>query len=178
MISPSFSSARFRFRLSLSFFIFGLIISGVTAFPLLLEMKLLARFLGAEAAVSPEGYSGLTFWIVTVRCGLEHSYADYPWIAYGTDWLAFGHLMIASFFIAPWLHPLSSRANLYAGIFACLAVIPLALICGPLRSIPFYWRLVDCSFGVIGVLPLLYCLRQLKRMEQESSAVGEPSRKH
>jgi hypothetical protein len=168
MARPHVSSAHFRFRLSLSLFIVGLIVSGVTAFPLLLEMKILAHVLGAEAAISPDGYTGLTFWIVTVRCGLERTYADYPWIAYGTDWLAFGHLMIASFFIGPWLHPLSSRANLYAGMFACLAVIPLALISGPLRGIPFYWRLVDCSFGVIGILPLLYCLRQLRRLEQES----------
>ena len=41
-------------------------------------------------------------------------------------------------------------AALYTGIAACLAVIPLALICGPIRGIPFYWRLIDCSFGVIG----------------------------
>ena len=25
----------------------------------------------------------------------------------------------------------------------------------------FYWRLIDCSFGVIGVLPLLICLRYI-----------------
>lgn len=66
------------------------------------------------------------------------------------------------FFIGPLIDPLSSRATLYAGIAACLGVIPLALICGPIRGIPFYWQLVDCSFGVIGILPLLYCLRLLK----------------
>ena len=27
------------------------------------------------------------------------------------------------------------------------------------------WRLIDCSFGVIGVVPLLYCLALLKRLE-------------
>jgi len=154
-----------RYRASLICFISGLIISGVTAFPLLLELKLLARLLGAEHAASPQGYEGLTFWIVTVRCGLERTYADYPWIAYGTDWLAFGHLMIAAFFIAPLINPRTSRANLYAGLFACLMVIPLALICGHLRSIPFYWRLIDCSFGIFGAVPLLYCLTQLRLIE-------------
>jgi hypothetical protein len=154
-----------RFRVSLSIFIIGLVLSGVTAFPLLLELKLLTKWAGAESAVSATGYQGLTYWLVTVRCGLEQTYESYPWIAYGTDWLAFAHLMIAGFFIGPWLHPLTSRANLWAGIFACGAVIPLALICGPLRGIPFFWQLIDCSFGVFGVLPLWYCLRQLRHIE-------------
>jgi hypothetical protein len=45
-------------------------------------------------------------------------------------------------------------------------VLPLALIAGPIRGIPFYWRLIDCSFGVIGVLPLLICLHYIRRIEQ------------
>jgi hypothetical protein len=133
----------------------------VTAFPLLHELRLLANLLGAGGIESPEGQSGLIFWIVTVRNGLEATYAEYPWVAYGTDWLAYGHLVIALFFIGPLIDPLTSRTTLYAGVAACLGVIPLALICGPIRGIPFYWQLVDCSFGVIGILPLLYCLRLL-----------------
>ena len=160
------ASARKRFRISLGLFIIGLVLSGVTAFPLLTELKLLSQWLGVGNAVSPDGHTGLTYWILTVRCGLEQTYEKFPWIAYGTDWLAFAHLMIAAFFVHPWLHPTTSRPTLYAGIFACGAVIPLALICGPLRGIPFYWRLIDCSFGIFGVLPLLYCLRQLNRMQR------------
>lgn len=148
-------------------FIAGLVLSGVTAFPLLHELRLLCHLLDAGSTASPDGATGLTFWILTVRNGLEHTYADYPWIAYGTDWLAFGHLVIAAFFIGPFINPLSSRATLYTGIAACLAVIPLALICGPIRGIPFYWRLIDCSFGVIGMIPLIYCLRLIKRIEKE-----------
>ena len=149
----------------LSLFIAGLVLSGVTAFPLLHELRLLAHLLGADSGGTPTDF---TFWILTVRDGLEDTYAHYPWIAYGTDWLAFGHLVIAGFFIGPMIHPTSSRANLYTGIFACLAVIPLALICGPIRGIPFYWRLIDCSFGVIGIMPLIYCLRLVKRIEKEA----------
>ena len=145
-------------------FIVGLILSGVTAFPLLMEMRLLTQFLGLDNALGPEGFSGLSFWILTVRHGLEDMYVRYPWIAYGTDWLAFAHIIIALFFIQPMLHPLTSRPNIYAGIAACLGVIPLALICGSIRGIPFYWQLIDCSFGVIGVLPLLYCLKLLRKM--------------
>lgn len=156
------TSPLFRFRAILSLFIAGLALSGVTAFPLLHELRLLAHLLGADTAAA---HNGLTFWILTVRDGLEHTYAAFPWIAYGTDWLAFGHLVIAGFFIGPLINPASSRATLCTGIVACVAVIPLALICGPIRGIPLYWRLIDCSFGVIGVVPLLYCLALLKRLE-------------
>ena len=147
-------------------FITGLVLSGVTAFPLLLELKILASALGAGDAQSAEGYHGVTFWILTVRHGLEATYTRYPWIAYGTDWLAFGHLVIAMFFVGPLVNPSSGRATIYTGIVACAAVIPLALICGPMRGIPVYWRLVDCSFGVLGVLPLIYCLRLIPQIER------------
>jgi hypothetical protein len=145
------------------FFIIGLVVSGVTAFPLLTELRLLVRLLGADSAVPNSG--SLSSWILSVKNGLETTYAAYPWIAYGTDWLAFGHLVIAGFFVGPLIQPLSSRSVIWTGITACVAVIPLAMICGPLREIPFYWRLIDSSFGVVGIIPLIYCLRLLKRIE-------------
>jgi hypothetical protein len=156
------SVALFRFRLTMVFFIVGLLLSGITAFPLLAEMKLLASWLGLSNVTSPIGYTGLEFWILTVKLGLEDMYSRYPWIAYGTDWLAFGHITIALFFIAPLFKPAGSQSTIYAGIAACILVIPLALICGSIREIPFYWRLIDCSFGIIGVIPLLYCLYLLR----------------
>jgi hypothetical protein len=151
----------------MTFFIVGLVISGVTAFPLLTELRILAHLLGVGDAQSPEGYTGLSFWILTVRWGLENIYAQYPWVAYGTDWLAFAHLIIALFFVGSLIDPLSSRPTIYAGIVACVAIIPLALICGPIRGIPFYWQLIDCSFGLFGVVPLVYCLRLLPKIAGE-----------
>jgi hypothetical protein len=147
-------------------FIMGLVASGVTAFPLLSEMKWATHFMGLDSASSPAGFSGLSFWLLTVRFGLEDIYQRYPWIAYGTDWLAFGHIVIALFFVAALFRPRESRSILYVGILACGLVIPLAFICGPIRGIPFYWRVIDSSFGLLGVLPLLYSLRLLRRIEQ------------
>ena len=163
-----FSSPIVQFRAVMLVFIGGLILSGVTAFPLLLELKLLALMLGVGDAQSPDGHSGVTFWILTVRQGLEQTYSQYPWIAYGTDWLAFGHLVIALFFVGPLVNPRTGRPAIYSGIVACVAVIPLALICGPIRGIPLYWQLLDCSFGVFGLIPLIYCLRLIARIEAQS----------
>ena len=156
-----------RYRLVLGLFIVGLILSGLTAFPLLHELRLMASWLGVTEHTNYAQHTGLSFWIGFVWHGLEVTHAQFPFIAYGTDWLAFGHLTIALFFIGPWRDPLTNAWVLKTGLVACAAIIPLALICGELRGIPFYWRLVDCSFGVFGSLPLLYCLNLTRLMRAD-----------
>ena len=147
-----------RFRIVLGFFVFGLVVSGLTAFPLRVEVNWIASVLGIAPDVDLTSLGGLKYWIAYVRAGLEHSYDSYPFLAYGTDWLAFAHLVLAVFFLGPLWAPTRHNWILVSGILACLGVIPLALICGPLRGIPSYWRMIDCSFGVIGIIPLSYCL--------------------
>jgi hypothetical protein len=146
-------------------FIVGLVLSGITAFPLLRELDILTAILGIEHVQSPEGQSGLTWWILYVRQGLQITYAQFPFIGYGTDWLAFGHLVIAVFFVGPFIDPVRNIWVLRAGLIACVAVVPLALICGPIRGIPFYWRIIDCSFGVFGVIPLWLAFKLTRELE-------------
>ncbi len=162
--APDTAALLRRFRLVLALFIFALVLSGVTAFPLERELELLASMLGLEPSAQPAGHEGLKLWILTVRDGLRETYARHPWVAYGTDWLAFAHLVIAVFFIGPLLQPARNIWVLQAGLIACFLVVPLALICGAIRHIPFPWRLLDCSFGLIGALPLWYCLRLANRL--------------
>lgn len=152
-----------RCRVALGVFMAGLVLSGLTAFPLPAELRLLSSMLGIPETASPDAYTGLRFWIVTVRLGLERSYGAYPWLAYGTDWLAFAHLVLAVFFIGPLADPWRNRCVLVAGLVSCGLVIPMALLAGAARGIPLYWRLIDCSFGVVGAIPLLYCLRLTRR---------------
>jgi hypothetical protein len=90
------------------------------------------------------------------------TYAAYPFVGYGTDWLAFAHVVIAIFFIGPWRDPVRNAWVVEAGMLACVLVVPLALICGAVRGIPMYWRLIDCSFGVFGFLPLWLVWRWIK----------------
>jgi hypothetical protein len=158
-----------RFRFVLGLFIVGLILSGVTAFPLVFEMRLLASWLGITHHADYAQYDGLKFWIGQVWDGLEVTQGQFPFLAYGTDWLAFGHLMIALFFLGPWREPVANAWVLRTGLMACAAIIPLAMICGEIREIPMTWRLIDCSFGFFGALPLLYCLRLTRRMRMNES---------
>ncbi|MBI3564964.1 MAG: hypothetical protein HY079_07200 [Elusimicrobia bacterium] len=156
-----------RYRLAMAAFIAGLVVSGLTAFPLLTELRLLERLLGVAPDAPPAAYAGLRFWIATVGAGLERTYAAYPWVAYGTDWLAFAHVAIAVFFIGPLVDPVRNKWVVQSGLIACALVVPLALVAGPIRGIPLYWRLIDCSFGVLGALPLWYCLRLTRALEAD-----------
>lgn len=155
-----------RYRLVLGFFVVGLILSGLTAFPLLTELRLLASWLGITNAADYKNLTGLSHWIAYVLFALEENHTRFPFLAYGTDWLAFGHLSIAVFFIRPLFKPLESDWVLKCGLVCCVGVIPLALIAGQIRGIPFYWRLIDSSFGIIGALPLLYCLKLSRQMRE------------
>ena len=158
-----------RLRWTLGLFIVALILSGVTAFPLQRELEQIAAIRGLENVVSAAADNGFDRWILIIRDGLRESYSRHPWLAYGTDWLAFAHLAIAVFFIGPFRDPVKNVWVLQAGIIACVLTIPLALICGAVREIPMGWRLIDCSFGVIGALPLYYCLRLTRALEKHAA---------
>ena len=90
-------------------------------------------------------------------------------VLYGTDWLAFGHLVIALFFVGVYIDPVKNQYNINVGIIACVAVFPIAFICGPIRGIPFYHQLIDCAFGVLGVIPLLYVKKLIKQLDKNSN---------
>lgn len=134
--------------------------------PLEWEINTLAAWMGVPAEAGPESFDGLRGWIAFVRQGLHETGARYPFIAYGTDWLAFAHVMIAVVFIGPLLDPVRNVWVITFGLIACAAVIPTAMIFGGVRGIPFNWRLIDCAFGVVGAVPLglarLYTARLVK----------------
>ena len=77
---------------------------------------------------------------------------------------------ISIFFIGPLRDPVRNRWVLEAGVIACLLVPVLAFVCGPLRGIPLGWRCADALFGVVGILPLLYCLRLTRDLERDAAA--------
>jgi hypothetical protein len=148
-------------RFWLSIFIVGLILSGVTAFPLERETAWLASLFNSNPIVP----DSMILWINKVHDALQETGLRYPFLAYGTDWLGFAHLVLAIVFFGPLRDPVRNKWVIQFGIIACIAVIPLALIAGQLRGIPLAWRLIDCSFGVFGAIPLLICLSRVKHLE-------------
>lgn len=156
---------RRRIRIWMAAFLIGLVLSGLSAFPLAREVNILAHCLRIDPTATPNSYTGLTHWIAVVRQGVTETDARYPFLAYGTDWLAFGHLIIALFLLGPLVDPVRNIWCLRVGMAACVLVIPLALICGPIRGIPFGWQMIDSSFGVVGIVPLWLVFRDARRLE-------------
>ena len=165
-----------RIHLLLWIFIFGLVISGATAIPLETEVHLLAQITGASGGVNLE-QSGLLRWLAEVRNGIVATNAKYPFIAYGTDWLAFAHFVIAVAFIGPLRNPVKNIWVVEFGMIACVLVVPFALVMGSVRGIPFGWRLIDCSFGIFGIIPLWFCRRLIKQLAQANPDSIAPATK-
>ena len=153
-------------RVWLVVFIIGLVLSGVTAFPLESELSLLVR-LSADLHLASHA-PALNQWLITVHTALTDENTRYPFLAYGTDWLAFAHIVLAIAFIGPLLDPVRNKWVITFGLIACAGVVPLALIAGPLRGIPLYWRLIDCSFGIFGCIPLWIVHRKITRLEVQT----------
>ncbi len=155
-----------RIRILLSIFIVGLVVSGATAIPLETELKLLVQIAGGDGNTE---HSGFAAWLLKVRDALVATNANYPFIAYGTDWLAFAHFVIAIAFIGPWRDPVKNVWVIEFGMIACALVVPFALVMGSVREIPFGWRLIDCSFGIFGIIPLWFCRRLIKQLAQTNA---------
>ncbi|MFE9878258.1 hypothetical protein [Streptomyces sp. NPDC005784] len=150
-------------RAWLAFFVVSLVLSGATAFPLVHELHWAEDLLRSLSV--PEHLPVLMDWIERVRHGLDAADAQYPFLLYGTDWLAFAHLMIAVAFYGPYRDPVRNIWVVEFGMIACAGIVPLALICGPIRGIPFWWTVVDLSFGIFGVIPLYVVRKRIKRLE-------------
>ena len=166
-VSVSISTLRWRIRWLLLFFMAALVLSGLTAFPLVWEAHLLDQMAGAVGVA--RWWPAMATWIARIAAGLQDTNARYPFILYGTDWLAFAHVVIALAFWGPLRDPVKNIWVIEFGLLACMLILPLALICGPLRGIPPFWIAIDCSFGVFGLLPLWLARRaviQLARLEQ------------
>lgn len=154
---------RRRVRFFLIFFVFALVVSGVTAFPLKWEVDILLQLFGPGTFMASL-WPALSEWLATVREGITAVDAQYPFMFYGTDWLTFAHIVIGVAFIGPLRDPVRNIWVVEWGMICCVLVIPLALICGPLRGIPFFWRLFDCAFGVFGIIPLWLVRRDIQRL--------------
>jgi hypothetical protein len=143
-----------KIRFLTGLFIIGLFLSGVTAIPLQSEVDWLAKYSNSE-------------WLSRVHTALDQTQAQYPFLFYGTDWLAFGHIVIAIAFIGAWRDPVRNRWLFDFGLIACALVIPYALIFGGVRGIPLWWRFIDCSFGIFGTIPLWLCRKWTHELERK-----------
>jgi len=155
------SQLKKRIRTWIVLFIVLLILSGVTAFPIETELA----FLIQHASSFPEF---MQTWLRTIYDEVKTVNINYPHLSYGTDWLAFAHIVIATVFIGPLINPVKNIWVIQFGMIACIMVFPLALIAGTIRQIPFFWQLIDCSFGVFGLIPLYITHKNIRLLELQN----------
>lgn len=140
------------------FFMIALCLSGLTAMPLESELSFLSRCFSSQTTIGA--------WIEKVYLAIVDMNSRYPFLAYGYDWLAFAHFVLAILFIGPLKDPVRNKWVIEFGMIACLLVIPFAFIAGHFRGIPVGWRLIDCAFGVVGLIPLSICLGKISQAEK------------
>ena len=149
-----------KIRCSIIFFMVALIVSGVTAFPVETELQWLLQHPNLVPRFA-------TNWLQTVYSALQDTNTKYPMIAYGFDWLAFAHIIIAMAFIGPLKNPVKNIWIIEWAMLACVAILPLAFIAAPIRHIPLFHVIIDCSFGIVGILPLFICRRWILQLSNQ-----------
>ena len=154
---------RTRIKIYIWIIIIGLFISGATAFPLETELAYFYRHI----RIFP---TGMQSWLTTIYEAIRAINATYPYLSYGTDWLAFAHLVLAILFIGPLKDPVRNIWVIQFGMIACVLIFPLAFIAGPIRHIPVFWRFIDSSFGVIGIVPLWLAYRATQKLHKQLQA--------
>lgn len=150
-----------KIRRLIVFFMVALVLSGITAFPVETELRwvLKAKDFMPDAVVD---------WLRSCYDAIKDTNINYPMLAYGYDWLAFAHIVIAGAFIGVYKDPVRNKWIIDWAIMACIAVLPLAFIAGPIRHIPFFHILIDCAFGIIGLVPLFICKKWIKQLEENN----------
>ncbi|HEV8273222.1 MAG TPA: hypothetical protein VGQ04_18040 [Chitinophagaceae bacterium] len=149
----------------LKVFIAALFISGFTALPVEQELTYIVNHFPFEGSIKG--------WLDEVLIGIQYTSKNYPFLFYGYDWLAFAHFVLAILFIGPFKDPVKNKWVIQFGVIACILIIPFAMIAGHFRGMPFWWRVIDCSFGIIGLFPLTICLKNIKRLEAEEKEKSE-----
>ena len=150
----------------LAFFMVCLVLSGLTA----LDVETGVWWLSGHF-----GQGAVQVWIEKVLFAIRAAKTQSPFIFYGFDWLAFGHIAIAVAFVGPYQQPVRNIWVVQFGRIVAFLVIPYALVAGHFRGIPFWWQVVDCSFGIVALWPLTQCYQQIKKLEALEAKMAEPA---
>ena len=160
---------RDRLRNWTLFFIAGLVASGATALPIPTELEAAVSLLGEDMRAGGAVPEFAAHWFRTLKDGIRAASVQAPFLFYGTDWLAFGHLVIALAFVGALRDPARNRWLYQFGMIAC-ALVPLwAFAFGQLRGIPLWWRAVDSAFGFVGFVPMWLCDRWSGALERAAN---------
>jgi hypothetical protein len=138
------------------FFMVSLALSGITAIPARTGVCFLLE-------VVPASWTFVHDYLMYIR---EALFSCNSILFYGFDWLAFAHILIAILFYGVIRDPVRNIWVVEFGMIACMLIIPFAFVMGSFRGIPVWWRLVDCSFGVFGIIPLWFVRNRVGELQK------------
>lgn len=112
-----------------------------------------------------EPTSVLHGFVVQAIHGLEAMEANYPFMMYAHDWLAFAHIVLAILFAGAIRDPIRNIWIVQCGLIMCALIPVLAAICIPMRGIPWIWFWIDFAFAPGAALLLWIALRDINLAE-------------
>jgi len=139
----------------------GLLLSGVTVWPAVSELKLAVHMIWGDGA--PTGV--LHSFVLQVIDGLQTTNAQYPFMLYAHDWLAFAHIVLAILFAGAARNPRRNIWVVQCGLIMCVLVPVLAAVCIPLRGLPLRWFWIDFAFAPAAGIPLWIAMKDIERAE-------------
>ncbi len=158
-----------RAKIMLSIIVFGLLVSGITVWPAVPELKLAVRIVWGDG--EPSGV--LHTFVLQAIEALEHAHANYPFMLYAHDWLAFAHIILAILFAGAIRDPIRNVWIVQCGLIMCALVPVLAGICIPIRGLPLRWFWIDFAFAPAAALPLWIALKDIRRGESALKIQGD-----
>jgi len=140
---------------------FGLVVSGVTIWPAVPELKTIVHIVWGDD--EPSGV--LHSFILKAIEGIESVDESYSFMLYAHDWLAFAHIVLAILFAGAIRDPVRNIWIVQCGLIMCALVPVLAGTCIPIRGLPLFWFWIDAAFAPAAALPLWIALRDIRRAE-------------
>lgn len=151
-------------RILLILFIFGLVFGSQLVLFVRPELGWLKNIFGAGTRMG-QNFPNLSTWINHLYEGITETYSKYPFMAYCMDWLAFAQIAFVVFFIGAIVDPVRNIWIIKSGMVICVLHILLAFGSGSFRDVPLFWRLLDSSFGFIGLIVLYLAYKNVKCLE-------------
>ncbi len=154
-----------RIRVLLVLFMAGLVLCGLSIFPLKQQIDLVAGAFG-PGTLTDRIFPPMAQWIDELHEGITYVHTDYPFLFYCTDWVGFAMIVIALVFIGPIRDPVRNIWVIQFGMLTCLLTIPAIVICGTIRGFPAFWFVLDSLFGIGGLMLLYPAFRWTRQLEE------------
>lgn len=150
-----------RIRVLLIVFILGLVFGCHIVLFVTPELTWFNKIIGPGTRMG-QSFPKISSWINHLYQGITDTYTKYPFVAYCMDWLAFAQLAFIIFFVGAIVDPVRNIWIIKSGMAICVLHVIIAFGCGTFRGVPFFWQLLDSTFGILGFIILYLAYKNVK----------------